>query len=138
MNRYPEDEELNRFIEELEQKELYAPAHLKEEILLRAAKQVSQNSGKRNEPVSFLTYTLKIVAGMAAAIFLVFMIPVQNGSDVSRAEIGEQKMKASERISFDERISSFFEKQRQNTEQWEQRVGNKLNLDSLGGNNYED
>lgn len=33
MKNYPTDEELNAFLEKLEQQELYAPEHLKEEIM---------------------------------------------------------------------------------------------------------
>ena len=36
MKEYPSDEELRLFIEELEQQELYAPKHMKEQILNRA------------------------------------------------------------------------------------------------------
>lgn len=88
MNRYPTDEELNRFIEELEKEELYAPRHLKEEILLKAAKteQMHKSESKRSQPVQMFTYTLKIVAGMAAAIFLVFMIPANYGNNAYEAE----------------------------------------------------
>lgn len=83
MNRYPTDEELNRFIEELEQEKLYAPRHLKEEILQKAAqtKEEKKSKSKKEQPVQMFTYTLKIVAGMAAAIFLVFMIPANYGSN---------------------------------------------------------
>lgn len=88
MNRYPTDEELNRFIEELEQEKLYAPRHLKEEILQKAVqtKEEKKSKSKKERPVQMFTYTLKIVAGMAAAIFLVFMIPANYGSSEYGAE----------------------------------------------------
>ena len=38
MNDYPTEEELNRMIEELEREQLYAPKHLKEDILFKARK----------------------------------------------------------------------------------------------------
>ena len=116
MNRYPTDEELARLIESLEKEELYAPRHLKEEILLKAERleekeasnkkadarvaktetqvkkadaQVAKQSpsqGEKAKPVSFLSYTIKMVAGMAAAILLTFAIPLSNGSDLSYAK----------------------------------------------------
>lgn len=121
MKQYPTDQELNRFIEELEQEELYAPAHLKEEILRKLEKngQSTQDSSRKKAPISFPVYTLKIVAGMAAAILLIFLIPAQNGSNVSRAEILGQPIEAlknendiimEDRISLDERISSFLKR----------------------------
>ncbi|MBD5456317.1 MAG: hypothetical protein HDR23_07570 [Lachnospiraceae bacterium] len=111
MNKYPTDEELNSLIEELEQQELYAPAHLKEEILLAARTQVRQEEAgsKSSQPVSFLMYTLKMVVGMAAAVLLVFLIPSGNGSNISRAQVQEKKWSISEetreRVSFDERVN---------------------------------
>ena len=44
MSRYPSDEELYRFIEELEKEELYAPGHLKEEILLKVNEEEAHRS----------------------------------------------------------------------------------------------
>ena len=44
MSRYPSDEELYRFIEELEKEELYAPGHLKEEILLKVNEEEAHTS----------------------------------------------------------------------------------------------
>lgn len=79
MNQYPTDEELELFIKQMEQQELYAPKHIKEQVLNQAfPKQtagVLPKSGKNPSPVSFLAYRLKIIAGMAAAIFMLFMIP---------------------------------------------------------------
>lgn len=88
MNGYPTDEELNSFIQELESEELYAPIHLKEEILHRVQKESrpADAARKSRQPVSLVVYTLKIAAGMAAAIMLVFFLPVRNGSNISWAE----------------------------------------------------
>lgn len=89
MNRYPSDEELNAFIEQLEQQELYAPKNMKEEILKQAfpkqtvevlprtkSQQTTQIS--RKAKVSLFSYRLKIVAGMAAAIVMLIVIPMQD------------------------------------------------------------
>ncbi len=91
MSRYPTDEELERFMEQLTQEELYAPRHLKEEILHKM--ELQENSKK---PVSFFSYTLKMVAGMAAAIILTFAIPINNGSALSNAR--ERTMQLKEEV----------------------------------------
>lgn len=82
MKEYPTDEELNLFIEQMEEQELYAPRHLKEEIMNRAfPKQTGQAQPKNksgiSEPVTLLTYRLKIIAGMAAALIMLMLIPVR-------------------------------------------------------------
>ncbi len=98
-NRYPTDEELLFFIENLETEELYAPRHLKEEILLEADKRtayvtVTEKIIGRPEksPVSFLSYTVKVIAGMAAALLLTFSIPMRDGSELSYAKERAQRM----------------------------------------------
>lgn len=103
MNRYPSDEELERFIAQMEKEELYAPAHLKEEILSKsgAAKQKNKGSAAysvRNTQVvkiQMFTYSLKIATGMAAAIAMLMLIPQsdmqQTGSGwIQKIEAGTQ------------------------------------------------
>lgn len=79
MSKYLTDEELELFIRRMEQQELYAPKHMKEQILNRAfSKQtveVMPGSGSREKPFRFLAYRLKVVAGMAAAIFMLLAFP---------------------------------------------------------------
>ena len=79
MNKYPTDEELELFIRQMEQQELYAPRHLKEQILSKAfPKQTVEalpKSGSGQGSVRLLSYRLKIIAGMAAAIFMLLVIP---------------------------------------------------------------
>ena len=92
MNRYPTDEELEQLIQNLEQQELYAPAHLKDEILTRAfPKQTVEVLPKskssdvvpisKGKVVSLFSYRLKIVVGMAAAIIMLAIIPIQSGGN---------------------------------------------------------
>lgn len=86
MRKYLSDEELTRLIEELEEQELYAPKHLKEEILNKAfPKQTEQAQPKpkstRQKPVSLLAYRLKIVTGMAAALIMLILIPLGAGNE---------------------------------------------------------
>lgn len=82
MKGYPTDEELNFLIERLEEQELYAPAHLKGEIMDRAfPKQTEQAQPKHKsakpEPIMLFAYRLKIIAGMAAALIMLALIPLQ-------------------------------------------------------------
>lgn len=78
MNKYPTDEELELFIQELEQQELYAPKHIKEQILSQAfqkqAEEARQKSGGGGT-VQLMAYRLKIVAGMAAALLMLILLP---------------------------------------------------------------
>lgn len=149
MNRYPTDEELRSFIEELEKGELYAPRHLKEEILLKArAQEKPEKAGRGSQqPVSFLIYSLKMVAGMAAAIILVFMIPAGNGSNVSKAGLLEKEWSASEeweeendskKISLDEKISAHMNKKREEADELFRKINHLLlSYDDLGGDYNE-
>lgn len=138
MNRYPSDQELERFLENLEREELYAPAHLKEEILRKAAQteRNEKSGGRKSPPFLFPVYTLKMIAGMAAAVCLVFLIPAQDagaggmaGTEVSGGAGEEDR----ERISLDERLCSFLEEKREAAAKWEEKTGGRLILDSLGG-----
>lgn len=152
MNRYPTDEELNSFIEELEKEELYAPLHLKEEILLKVkeGEQPVKAGSKIQQPVSLFLYTLKMVAGMAAAVLLIFMLPVGNGSDVSEAGFLERDWSISgelsgdeyrERICLDEKINEHVSRKREEAGNalngLFQKIGNLFNVDSVGGEYYE-
>ncbi len=79
MNKYPTDEELELFIRQMEQQELYAPRHLKDQILSQAfpkqTVEVLPKSGIGQGSVRLLSYRLKIIAGMAAAIFMLLVLP---------------------------------------------------------------
>ena len=88
MREYLSDEELTCLIEELEEQELYAPKHLKEEILNRAfpkqteqARPTPKSTGQK--PVSLFAYRLKIVTGMAAALIMLMLIPLGAANDYS-------------------------------------------------------
>lgn len=91
MKEYPSDEELRLFIEELERQELYAPKHMKEQILNRAfPKQTAQGlpaPGGGRDPVQLFSYRLKIIAGMAAALMMLVLLPIQGElQEAQRAE----------------------------------------------------
>ncbi len=81
MKEYLTDEELELFIEQLESQELYAPKHMKEQILGRAfPKQTAEaqpKSGGGKSTVQLFSYRLKIIAGMAAALLMLVLLPMQ-------------------------------------------------------------
>ena len=151
MSRYPSDEELYRFIEELEKEELYAPGHLKEEILLKVNEEEAHTSKNRKEqPTPFPVYTLKMAAGIAAAVLLIFTIPVQDGSNVSRADSQKkgwsipekwEQEKDEEEISLSERINDRFDRERRQLGETVDRIfggfGNFFDKNVLGGDHYE-
>lgn len=145
MNNYPTDEELMRMIEELEQGQLYAPKHLKDDILDKARK-IEKRRSKNGQPVSFRMYTLKMAVGMAAAVLLVFMIPAGSGSDLagtgvlhSRWEALEERSLSEEtdRASLDERITSHMDEKRKAAGRLFEKVGNIFRREDLGGNDDE-
>ncbi len=79
MSEYPRDEELELLIEKLEREELYAPGYMKEQILSHAFQEEAPENfpipaGRRQRTVIFI-YRLKIVAGMAAALFMLMLLP---------------------------------------------------------------
>lgn len=94
MREYPTDEELELFIQQMEQQELYAPKHMKEQILEKAfprqTVEVLPKSGSGRE-VRLFTYRLKIAAGMAAALVMLMLLPGILGSGrYGRTEAGKK------------------------------------------------
>lgn len=81
MKDYMTDEELELFIGQMEQRELYAPKHMKEQILNQAfpkqTVEVLPKSGGGRKQASLLAYRIKIIAGMAAAIVMLMILPMQ-------------------------------------------------------------
>lgn len=82
MNGYPTDEDLELLISQLEKQELYAPKHMKEQILNQAfpkqAVEIFPQTGSRTRSVQTFTYRLKIITGMAAALVMLMLIPFVN------------------------------------------------------------
>lgn len=91
MNRYPTDEELNAFIERMEQQELYAPKHLKQQILEKVSEEAIPKRSA-HQSVQMFAYSFKVIAGMAAAILMLILSPMEesraadNGADVYREQ----------------------------------------------------
>ena len=109
MREYPTDEELERLIAQLEQQDLYAPKHMKEQILSQVfPKQTDKmpaKSGSAQKPIALFTYRLKIVAGMAAALIMLAVIPMQNGSLIPLNAVGELQTKQQEQKDEEEGIN---------------------------------
>ncbi len=109
MREYPTDEELERLIAELEQQELYAPKHMKEQILSQVfpkqTDKIPAKSGSAQKPIALFTYRLKIVAGMAAALIMLAVIPMQNGSLIPLNAVGELQTKQQEQKDEEEGIN---------------------------------
>lgn len=85
MNRYPTDQELMEWVEQLEQTQMYAPRHLKEEILLQAAEmdaalQKAERKPVRSKNKEFFVYSLKVIGSIAAVLLLLITIPVDSDS----------------------------------------------------------
>ena len=111
---------------------------------------MEKSKHNRMQGSSFLLYTFKMAAGMAAAVLLVFMIPVRDGSSVSLAETPEIEWDASEeerlekdrdRISLNDRISRYMNEKREEKNQKTNKISEKLdelfNKNDLGGDNDE-
>ena len=125
MSGYPTDEELERMIRQLEEQELYAPKHMKEQILNQAfPKQTVKEfplSGSGMRTVQTFTYRLKIITGMAAAIFMLMIIPT---------------------IASNKDPAFYMEDKQNKLNNWFNRINN-FRLDAVfnmnnGGNYYED
>lgn len=146
MSGYPTDEELERLIRQLEEQELYAPKHMKEQILSQAfPKQTVKEfpvSGSRTRTVQSLTYRLKIIAGMAAAIFMLMIIPAITGSrEPMRFAAEETNVLKENDMSANERLGERTREINQKFSAWFDRV-NSFKLETIfsmndGGNYYE-
>jgi len=152
MKGYPTDEELNLLIEQMEAQQLYAPRHLKEDILNKAfPKQTaeglpqSKSSGKRS--VQVFTYRLKIIAGMAAALFVLMLIPMQAetkfGRDEAfwqrqqkRAESVYEESDKEDRMDVNEQLNYGARMINEKMNSWFSNIGNINNLFNMdnGGN----
>lgn len=114
MKEYPTDAELEFFIQQMEQQELYAPKHMKEQILEMAfpgqTMEVLPESKSRAGTVRLFTYRLKIAAGMAAALMMLTLLPGILGS----GRYAEER--------------SWEEKADQRAKEWEMEEQNRLDV----------
>lgn len=96
MNHYPTDQELEQWIEQLEQEELYAPKHLKDEIIFRArqasnAESFSVEKKKAAKRKEFIIYSMKIIGSMAAVLMILFTVPTDYKISEKSLEMNMEK-----------------------------------------------
>ncbi len=146
MNGYPTDEELERMIRQLEEQELYAPKHMKERILSQAfPKQTVKEfplSGSGKRTVQTFTYRLKIITGMAAAIFMLMIIPTITSNKEPAFYMEDNQSRVEENMDVNERLGEKTREINEKFNNWFNTVNN-FRLDALfstnnGGNYYED
>lgn len=134
MNKYPTDEELELFISQIEEGELYAPRHMKEQILSQAfPKQAVRGracSGSGGRGVQLLAYRVKIIAGMAAALLVLMILPMQErnpeGWDVGRKErsgIWEQELEREDTVDINHILNESTRRMNQKMNAWFGRMG---------------
>ena len=77
-NEYLSDEELNKLITEIEEEgEKVAPCSIEESVLAY----VDKRNNKKSEKISYYIYCAKVVASMAAAVFILVILPVVKGNN---------------------------------------------------------
>lgn len=135
MREYLSDEELICLIEELEEQELYAPKHLKEEILNKAfPKQTEQaqpeSKSVRQKPVSMFAYRFKIIAGMAAALIMLILIPMGagNGREMEDMARRQKKMEDMEQEYLDSSNESLNNILNESTRRLDQKINSWFNF----------
>ncbi|MCL2052284.1 MAG: hypothetical protein FWG91_11260 [Lachnospiraceae bacterium] len=103
--RYPTDEELSSLIENLEAEPLFAPPHLKGNIMAEIDKITLPASGKRLRWwQGNSAYNMKVIAGMAAALILIFTLPLDVGPRIGM----EETSFAAEQAETESEIEKFF------------------------------
>ena len=149
MREYPTDEELERLIAQLEQQELYAPKHMKEQILSQVfPKQTDKmpaKSGSAQKPIALFTYRLKIIAGMAAALIMLAVIPMQNGNllplnAVEELQTKQQERKDEKEINLNAFLNESMRKVNRKMNAWLEKGNNRqmVNLPEENEGGYQD
>lgn len=94
--QYFSDDELNSFLEDLEENDMHtAPFYLKEEIMKQAFPEqvitqipLEKRKLSREQKRKWIIYNCKITLAAAAAILLMFLMPTENSSVMSGEEVG--------------------------------------------------
>lgn len=113
------EEELARLIEQVEERELlHAPVHLKENILLQIRKQ-----RQTVQKLQLFSYRAKVLVGMAAALTVLFLVPVgeRDGVQSSGSIFGQafrQELRQ-EQADMDEIQQGALERQEQIERTWQ-------------------
>ena len=93
--RYPTDEELNNFIGNLEAESLYAPPYLKDDILAKIDTLTLPTSiPEVRWWQSNTMYNIKVIIGIAAALVLIFTLPLDINLLGWQEQIYEQRIEA--------------------------------------------
>lgn len=78
------EEELAQLIAQVEERELlHAPAHLKENVFLQVERQK-----RTKQKLQLFTYRTKVLVGMAAALAVLFVVPVGEGETGKPSQSG--------------------------------------------------
>ena len=93
--QYFSEDELGRFLEDLEENGIHeAPFYLKGEIMKQAFPELPQHISLEKRRLSraqkrkWIIYNCKIALAAAAAIVLLFLIPMENNSMMQSEEVG--------------------------------------------------
>lgn len=109
------EEELARLIEQVEEQEmLHAPVHLKENVLARVRRQ-RQTAQK----LQLFSYRAKVLVGMAAALTVLFLVPVGERETNPSSEKFFDKMFWQEQADVDEIQQGALERQKQIDQAWQ-------------------
>lgn len=110
------EEELARLIETVEKREmLHAPGHLKENIVSQI-----QVRKRRERERALFSYRAKVLVGMAAALAVLFLVPVDGSPQAAMTQTGILKMLYGEPArGVDEWEQDFIDRQRDIEETWE-------------------
>ena len=79
MSLYPSDEELNNMVKQIEKEALYAPKRLRYNVIERIKADKKDRIIKRFD-------SIRIVAGMVAAVVLAFVIPSQSAKWIEASQ----------------------------------------------------
>lgn len=109
------EEELARLIEQVEEREmLHAPVHLKENVLLQVRKQ-----RQRTQKIQLFSYRAKVLAGMAAALTVLFLVPVGERETERTSNGIFSHVLRQEQEAVDEVQQGALERQRQIDQAWQ-------------------
>lgn len=108
------EEELAQLIEQVEEKEmLHAPVHLKENVLAQVRRQ--RQTAQR---LQLFSYRAKVLVGMAAALTVLFMVPVGREANPSSGKLFDQIF-WQEQEDVDEIQQGALERQKQIDQAWQ-------------------
>lgn len=141
MKEYPTDDQLELFIKELERQELYAPSYLKQQILERAfLKETAEalpDSKRKILPVRLFTHRLKIIAGMAAAIIMLILIPFQETGGRSQDSKQQPEEEQEHVMELNGRLNEETRNMNQKMNIWFEETINIFNKDNGGAVNED-